>query len=508
MDAVYRKAVLTIVAAAGSDCNHGLPGIRRRQPVSFAARIDDMSLITTDRDVIQTMLSSKWNKRAWTLQEKILSQRLLVFTPQVVFFYCHTALWREDIALEDSEAEIYLNERELLDSQILDRSVALHGPFKAFTESYSPLVTTFVCRELSREGDALNAFSGVSRSLEQALGIFRWGLPSRLFGISLLWRVSLPYYDANLDDHKYVSSYVRSTPMLSRSPRPISHGYDEGGRQVLMPEDIVMVDPPPPPLAPLDFDPETDLIMSTERQTWDMRSGFPSWSWAGWKHVNNTSIVFNQPLDIRSLLSFFEVTFTDSIATGGTSSKALTNTSSHPIVNLTLFLGCGLDLYRIKEELQIHLKPPTHPPPFSLTGPPRYYHQIIKNDTGDVETIPTNPESLIAFWTSTSQANIRVRPNNGPTNFRETSESSLTISTSSGYRMAELKSTRMLQLRLGGLLEFIVVAFTLEGELLLMLIQWSEDGIAHRAPVLDLVFKISQENWLGTKPYKKRIILG
>jgi hypothetical protein len=76
--------------------------------------------------------------------------------------------------------------------------------------------------------------------------------------------------------------------------------------------------------------------------------------------------------------------------------------------------------------------------------------------------------------------------------------------------MAELKANHMnmVETRLNGLLEFVVVAYTLEGELVLMLVQWSDDGIAYRASVLDLVFRISQEDWLATNPYKKRIILG
>jgi hypothetical protein len=498
MDAVYREAVLTIVAAAGDDCNHGLPGIRERQPISFVAHTGAMPLITTDRDVIQTMLSSKWNKRAWTLQEKILSQRLLVFTPQLVFFYCHTALWREDIKLEDTEAEIYLNERELLDSQILDRSAASHGPIKAFTESYSPLVTTFVSRELSREEDALNAFSGVCRSLEPALGSFRWGLPSRLFGVSLLWRVSLPDYEnTDLDDHKYSSSYVRSTPMFSRSSRRPSKTHYEGGQLFLQPEDAVISDQRAHPEASVTFDLDTGLITSTTRQTWDMRSGFPSWSWAGWKHLEDSQILFDQPLDIRSLLSIFEVTFSPIIESGRTSSKAPTSTKPQHIVNLTLTIRCGLDLYRVKDGLQDHLKPPSNLSPFTLTSPRRYYYQLITNNSGDTATASTNPETLIAFWSSTSEAKIRLR-----------ADSTLTIGTSSGLRMAELKSNRLLQTRLGGLLEFVVVAYTLEGELVLMLIQWSDEGIAYRAPVLDLVFRISQDDWVATKPYKKRIILG
>lgn len=137
---------------------------------------------------------------------------------------------------------------------------------------------------------------------------------------------------------------------------PTSHGHYEAGRSFLRPENALRIDKRAP--SPLSFDPDTDLIMTNMHQTWDMRSGFPSWSWAGWKHVEDTHILFNQPLDIRSLLSFYSVTFSEPTSQVG--SKAPTNAG--PIVTLVLFDRCGLDIYRMKAELQDHLRPPAHLP--------------------------------------------------------------------------------------------------------------------------------------------------
>lgn len=268
---------------------------------------------------------------------------------------------------------------------------------------------------------------------------------------------------------------------------PTSHGHYEAGRSFLRPENALRIDKRAP--SPLSFDPDTDLIMTNMHQTWDMRSGFPSWSWAGWKHVEDTHILFNQPLDIRSLLSFYSVTFSEPTSQVG--SKAPTNAG--PIVTLVLFDRCGLDIYRMKAELQDHQGPPL----ILLSSPPRYYHQLIQNNEGKTLTTHLHPDTLLAFWTSAWPATIRIRP-----------DKTLTISTSSSQRMAELQTNRLLEMRLGGLLKFVVVAYTLEGYLLLMLIQWSKEGIAYRAPILDLEFRLDQENWLATKPYKKRIILG
>jgi len=90
MDQVYSKAFLTIVAAAGHDAYHGLPGVgktcRKRQA---ALKIGKVNLLEHLSPHPGTLLkTSAWGTRGWTCQEGLLSRRRLVFTDQQTSFVC------------------------------------------------------------------------------------------------------------------------------------------------------------------------------------------------------------------------------------------------------------------------------------------------------------------------------------------------------------------------------------------------------------------------------------
>ncbi len=85
MDEIYAHAMLTIVAAAGIDAWEGLPGVRRdSRTVRHSERQMSgikLSLRTPHQYRRWAIRQSGWYKRAWTLQEHVLSGRLLFFTP-------------------------------------------------------------------------------------------------------------------------------------------------------------------------------------------------------------------------------------------------------------------------------------------------------------------------------------------------------------------------------------------------------------------------------------------
>lgn len=102
MDAIYRRAELTIVAASGEHSDHGLPGSRR-----IHHRLDTYSLEDErenpgkDRetylymDEAHAQLSELvWSTRGWTYQEGLLSQHRLVFTETRAAFQCQHDMWR------------------------------------------------------------------------------------------------------------------------------------------------------------------------------------------------------------------------------------------------------------------------------------------------------------------------------------------------------------------------------------------------------------------------------
>lgn len=111
MHDIYKTAFLTIVAASGEHCNIGLPGLKpgtrqyqQREVVISKASDKDygLSLMTLVQQSPQHLGPSYmvgqgdlglsvWNRRAWTMQEKILSRRTITFSDEQVSWDCPCA---------------------------------------------------------------------------------------------------------------------------------------------------------------------------------------------------------------------------------------------------------------------------------------------------------------------------------------------------------------------------------------------------------------------------------
>lgn len=111
MDLIYRGAELTLIAAAGQDKHHGLPGVtstkRLQQDI---LRLEDATILTTGPDPVKNIQQSKWWTRAWTYQEGFLSRRRLIFTEYQMYFQCKNLAWMEAIGgLEHIEDQATIN---------------------------------------------------------------------------------------------------------------------------------------------------------------------------------------------------------------------------------------------------------------------------------------------------------------------------------------------------------------------------------------------------------------
>jgi len=86
MTTVYECADVTIFAAAGSGAGHGLPGVgstpRKSQP--RCALDSGSTLVSSLRDLRKDIIESTHWTRGWTYQERVLSNRRLVFTENQV----------------------------------------------------------------------------------------------------------------------------------------------------------------------------------------------------------------------------------------------------------------------------------------------------------------------------------------------------------------------------------------------------------------------------------------
>jgi hypothetical protein len=88
MSIIYGCATLTIVALSGQSSNAGLPGVSspRRMPVKET--VNGRTLFTMPSETSAELDTSLWITRAWTLQERFLSTRILYFSDTQVWFDC------------------------------------------------------------------------------------------------------------------------------------------------------------------------------------------------------------------------------------------------------------------------------------------------------------------------------------------------------------------------------------------------------------------------------------
>lgn len=170
MDQIYETASLTIIAASGSDGEHGLPNVSGLYKTRDEGNIppwDGLVHTKLFHAPLEQIERSAWSTRGWTYQEGLLSPRRLVFT--------------DDWAVLDYRGE--------------DKVRASTGIFARINE-YSR-------RRLTYPSDLLNAFLGVFRAYEtlQPPAMHTWGVPFLLDsdgdirqpGYGLLWRTHEEY---------------------------------------------------------------------------------------------------------------------------------------------------------------------------------------------------------------------------------------------------------------------------------------------------------------------------
>lgn len=208
MHLIYGLAALTIVAAFGDDADAGLPGVepgsRRSSHVAFD--LEDITLMTLSNidkfythDGVGTvenyLRKSKYITRAWTFQEALLSTRALVFTRRQVYWECPTCTWCKETHWE-SKSLAFVGQRAINDPTPEEiwidnfdrRAYGGEAEGKWTRNSYPNLVKSYSQKQLSRDEDILNAFTGVLASIEaREKTRFLLALREKHFGNDLLW---------------------------------------------------------------------------------------------------------------------------------------------------------------------------------------------------------------------------------------------------------------------------------------------------------------------------------
>ncbi|KAK0510510.1 hypothetical protein JMJ35_006942 [Cladonia borealis] len=186
MDLVYARSLLTIAVVAGEDCNAGIPHLYReiRKPQQdFVQLSSDRGLMTSEHDGWYKK-DERWATRGWTYQELHLSRRVLMVFKEMLHWRCKCNYWNERECLEPSQSvsKACINK--------LPMSLGISFVRSRFdTDSLNIHTAHFnEDREFKCDGDALDAFRGILKRMEQVSGTrFHWALPRRYFHGSLLW---------------------------------------------------------------------------------------------------------------------------------------------------------------------------------------------------------------------------------------------------------------------------------------------------------------------------------
>ncbi len=189
MDQIFASAFLTIVSMDGPDADWGLPGISRplQQSQQPTIRLDSGRLMATFiYSTWDNNGNSIWDSRGWTLQERLLSQRCIIFAKSYISMTCRTEFFHDCLALNLGAEGV----RTRLGNDYFREdgsSISLDDTEWDF-KNYDALVSVFSGRKLTHETDALNACRGSLNRLSQAAGFeFCFGLPMHDCLRALIW---------------------------------------------------------------------------------------------------------------------------------------------------------------------------------------------------------------------------------------------------------------------------------------------------------------------------------
>lgn len=224
MDRIYARAVVTLVAAAGSDADFGLPGVhhtpRQNQPLTTTRGI---MLTSTLAHPEASIHNSKWASRGWTYQEAMLSTRRLVFTQEQVYYECRSMSACESISKpltlinrshgkKGSVAKVRRGYFEKHRGQYTTVYDLLEPKYNESVKELERHVTRYTARELSYPSDSLNAFMGILslyRSGDREINHFL-GLPIFRIERSTAKVNMVPSFFASLVDDELTGTFIKS----------------------------------------------------------------------------------------------------------------------------------------------------------------------------------------------------------------------------------------------------------------------------------------------------------
>jgi hypothetical protein len=243
---VYEGATLTVAALAAASGDEGIyqpreprPSVRVRcatqdQEVGHmrvARRLDPGPTAPLDLRSPYTSAFEQelglglWNKRGWTMQERLISRRVVYLGRWQLFWECQEAMRKEDGITDSSDslgARKGGSKRDLSSRlghyQLISLLSKIWSTLRRTEEDWSgrsavwvDIIKDFTSRQLSFHSDKERAVAGVAEAVRLRLGFsdYAYGIFLDLADRLLLWHGKGPL--------------TKSEDVLGKHPRPVSH---------------------------------------------------------------------------------------------------------------------------------------------------------------------------------------------------------------------------------------------------------------------------------------------
>jgi hypothetical protein len=183
MESVYRNAVVTILAEGVPDSSVEMASVSSRNK-SFDFHIPTAGCHSSEQNAAGKIYFAEdenhqdyWDRgplseRGWTLQEEILSPRILQFTKNLTFWRCVET--RASEMFPDPGTELELNPSNVLSSYhaVIDGASKKSAQWSFSYDHnimaywYAGVVDAYMLRRVTFETDRLNAIGGIARALQ------------------------------------------------------------------------------------------------------------------------------------------------------------------------------------------------------------------------------------------------------------------------------------------------------------------------------------------------------
>lgn len=212
MESIYSSAFATLISLDAESAESGLPRITRNasspNEEQLYAEFDGIQLVSAPTPLSKVVKRSIWNRRAWTFQEGLLSNRRLLVSKSEIFFECNRMTCSESFdygtAFGYSSPGSKESAMDCLPVGSLSRGVLcpdFHNPWLADSgdkalegpQVYAKMISEYSTKEMSWDSDALNAITGILTKLELIYfpaGFFH-GLPLELFRSTLYFEIPM-----------------------------------------------------------------------------------------------------------------------------------------------------------------------------------------------------------------------------------------------------------------------------------------------------------------------------